>query len=186
MPEPPKKLTAKGHYVYELIDPVSDEVFYVGKGKGRRMYQHAVDARAGRITNPEKHERITSIHALGLEVQYRIVKDRLTEDEALQLERETIARHGIHNLTNATPGQLTAARKAQLRAQYLVTQLKPVGPWLYAKRPAERRLAFDVMTALTDAALNGQFNMSTAVRKNRDWRARGGLFRGQAPRKTHA
>ena len=28
------------YYVYELIDPRNGEVFYVGKGSGKRAYKH--------------------------------------------------------------------------------------------------------------------------------------------------
>lgn len=31
---------AVGNYVYRLIDPRNGETFYVGKGKGNRVFQH--------------------------------------------------------------------------------------------------------------------------------------------------
>ena len=27
-------------YVYELINPITKDIFYVGKGRGNRMYTH--------------------------------------------------------------------------------------------------------------------------------------------------
>ena len=30
-----------GNYVYRLIDPRNGETFYVGKGKGNRIFSHA-------------------------------------------------------------------------------------------------------------------------------------------------
>jgi hypothetical protein len=33
-----------GYYVYLLIDPRNDKVFYVGKGKGNRVNQHLLGA----------------------------------------------------------------------------------------------------------------------------------------------
>ena len=33
-----------GYYVYSLIDPFSDKVFYIGKGTGNRVYAHENDA----------------------------------------------------------------------------------------------------------------------------------------------
>ena len=33
-----------GNYVYRLIDPRNGETFYVGKGKGNRVFQHAAGA----------------------------------------------------------------------------------------------------------------------------------------------
>jgi hypothetical protein len=34
-------------FVYDLIDPRNDEVFYVGKGTKNRPYEHAKYAKAG-------------------------------------------------------------------------------------------------------------------------------------------
>ena len=36
------------YYVYELIDPRDDRVFYVGKGKKGRIDQHEAEARKRR------------------------------------------------------------------------------------------------------------------------------------------
>ena len=32
---------ALGYYVYRLIDPRNGQTFYVGKGKGNRVFSHA-------------------------------------------------------------------------------------------------------------------------------------------------
>ena len=46
------------HYVYYLIDPRDNEVFYVGKGQGNRMLEHEWNVRAGRKTENTMTERI--------------------------------------------------------------------------------------------------------------------------------
>lgn len=33
-----------GYYVYRLIDPRNGQTFYVGKGKGNRVFDHVNDA----------------------------------------------------------------------------------------------------------------------------------------------
>lgn len=33
-----------GYYVYRLIDPRNGQTFYVGKGKGNRVFQHVLGA----------------------------------------------------------------------------------------------------------------------------------------------
>ena len=32
---------ALGYYVYALVDPRDRKIFYIGKGKGNRIFQHA-------------------------------------------------------------------------------------------------------------------------------------------------
>jgi len=43
-------------YVYELVDPANGETFYIGKGKGSRMYNHGPDD-----ANQFKADRIKAI-----------------------------------------------------------------------------------------------------------------------------
>ena len=91
------------YYVYELIDPRDGKVFYVGKGKGRRVERHAKDAKSGRVSNPAKYSRIKSILDGGYQVVERVVKSGLNEREAFALERRMIL-DGRENLTNISMG----------------------------------------------------------------------------------
>lgn len=90
-------------YVYRLVDPRDDSVFYVGKGQGSRMYAHEKEVLNGRAThNARKIERIVAIHACGARVRHEKVRDGLLEAEAMALECELIA--ATLGLTNMTPG----------------------------------------------------------------------------------
>lgn len=40
---------ALGYYVYALVDPRNSKIFYIGKGKGNRVFQHA---EAALLDNP--------------------------------------------------------------------------------------------------------------------------------------
>jgi alanyl-tRNA synthetase len=60
-----ENVPADRYYTYLLIDPRSGLVFYVGKGKGRRMSCHARLARLGVVDNAEKFRKITEIHSSG-------------------------------------------------------------------------------------------------------------------------
>ena len=42
-------------YVYHLIDPFNNTVFYVGKGYGERMYEHEKEVRRKVIPHKNKH-----------------------------------------------------------------------------------------------------------------------------------
>lgn len=89
-------------YVYALIDPRDGAVFYIGKGTGRRMYQHEQDVRRGAGINAAKCARITEIHAAGFGVQHQILSEHATEEQAYASERIAIAAHEA--LTNANAG----------------------------------------------------------------------------------
>jgi len=89
-------------YVYALIDPRDGSVFYIGKGTGRRMYQHEREAKRGQTKNKAKHSRITEILAAGLRVACRVLAYFQSEADAFAAERSFIAQHA--DLTNANAG----------------------------------------------------------------------------------
>ena len=90
-------------YVYRLIDPRNGETFYVGKGRGNRVFAHA----SGQTPSEEikdgelgpKLERIRAIKASGLEVGHIIHRHGLsTADRAFEVEAALIdAYPGLSN-----------------------------------------------------------------------------------------
>ena len=64
-------------YVYEHIRLDNMTCFYVGKGKGERAYD---------LERNDHHDRISNMHGHAV----LIIKDNLTEEEAFELERDTI------------------------------------------------------------------------------------------------
>lgn len=90
-------------YVYLLIDPIKDCVFYVGKGKGNRLRSHAKNAKRGRIDNTEKHRAITSITDAGHEVGELVIYGTDAEALAYKVERyliRSLAECGLTNISN--------------------------------------------------------------------------------------
>ena len=86
-------------YVYRLIDPRNGETFYVGKGKGNRLFNHV----AGEIEVDEdelspKLGRIRSIRLAGFEVAHVVHRHGLDDETAREVEAALIdAYPGITN-----------------------------------------------------------------------------------------
>ena len=77
------------YYVYVLVDPRNNCIFYVGKGSGNRVYQHAQAALAE--DSPSlKLSTIREIKELGLDVKYYIIRHNLSEQEAYLVESSII------------------------------------------------------------------------------------------------
>lgn len=110
MQEFPKSITDQiGYYVYLLVDPENDQVFYVGKGTGNRVFAHVREV----IENPsetDKLQRIRGIKANGHNVQYEILRHGLTETEAVEVEAAIIDFLGLTQLTNENFGYDTGSR----------------------------------------------------------------------------
>ncbi len=89
------------HYVYVLAWP-SGQPFYVGKGQGRRLFEHDNEALAG--CECAKCHSIRTIWRMGGRVVRYIVFATHKEQEALAYERELIALYGRNTLTNKRDG----------------------------------------------------------------------------------
>jgi len=90
------------YYVYTLSDPITEKVFYVGKGSGDRAYQHEKQCkrRPEKYSKSDKDKEVQRILSEGLSVKVSFVEKNLDELEALILEEQTISFYGIENLTN--------------------------------------------------------------------------------------
>lgn len=79
-----------GYYVYALIDPRTRKVFYIGKGKGNRIYAHVHASEAIETKEVEKIKTIRAIRKAGMEVQHVVIRHGLTEAEAFAVEAAII------------------------------------------------------------------------------------------------
>jgi len=93
-----------GSYVYLLIDPRNNKIFYVGKGKGNRINQHLLGALYDNTKETEKIKRIKEIQNAKLEVKHTVLRHELTDKEALEVESAVIDVLGKDNLTNIVKG----------------------------------------------------------------------------------
>ena len=96
-----------GYYVYLLIDKTTNKPFYVGKGKGNRIFDHVAFAMKNPHVSTEKCDLIRKLYPNKLD--YRIVRHKLTESEAFMLEASLIdvLKFCGLNLTNQMNGHHT-------------------------------------------------------------------------------
>lgn len=82
-------------YVYHLIDPKNNLPFYVGKGRGNRMYHHESLAINGYPNgNTFLYNKIRKVLRESGKIEYRKEKENLTESEAIQSEISDIKKFG--------------------------------------------------------------------------------------------
>lgn len=104
------------YYVYHLIDPRDDIVFYVGKGCGTRMSHHERDARLFKNKNVLKELKIRQILASGYQIKSKKIFENLGEHEAYIAERESIKQIGIESLLNSQRGICPSSIKSYIEA----------------------------------------------------------------------
>jgi hypothetical protein len=88
---PPEAIARLKYYVYRLIDPRNGETFYVGKGKGNRVFAH-IHAQIGPDEDEldAKIKRIHEIHLAGFEVAHVIHRHGMEEKAAFEVEAALI------------------------------------------------------------------------------------------------
>ncbi len=79
-----------GYYVYALIDPRNDEVFYIGKGFGNRIFSHEAESEKDKKSEKRKLKLIREIEKCDLSVKRVIINWGLTENEAFAAEAALI------------------------------------------------------------------------------------------------
>lgn len=86
-----KSLLSLGdYYVYGLIDPRTNQIFYIGKGTGNRVFEHEKESLNSPNSDKMKLKTIFEINSLGLDVKKIIINSNLTETEAFAAEAALI------------------------------------------------------------------------------------------------
>jgi len=79
-----------GNYVYRLIDPRNGETFYVGKGRGNRVFQHVQAADIESLEDEDavslKMSRIRAIRGAGLNVIHVIHRHEIPDEAVNEVE----------------------------------------------------------------------------------------------------
>ena len=121
-------------YVYRLIDPRNGETFYVGKGQGNRIFEHARNALSA--TEDEdaadlKSQRIKEIMSAGLDVAHVIHRHNIENQQfALQMEAALIdAYPGLTNqISGHGAGDYGCRHVEQIISEYTVRPFEPKEP----------------------------------------------------------
>ena len=99
-----------GYYVYALMDPRTDSIFYIGKGIGDRVFAHEIEQEKNPKSEKEKLKQISEIEKENLCVKRIILNWGLTESEALAAEASLINCFNFirkETLTNIVAGHHT-------------------------------------------------------------------------------
>ena len=100
---PPDVARRLGTYVYRLIDPRNGETFYVGKGKGNRVFSHVrAEQNLEGDDQDNKMKRIREIQLAGFEVAHVIHRHGMDDKTAFEVEAALI--DAYPGLTNAVGG----------------------------------------------------------------------------------
>lgn len=141
---PPEVIEKLKTYVYRLIDPRNGETFYVGKGKGNRVFAH-IRAEIDGDEPGEKLKRIHEIRAAGFDVAHVIHRHGLDDSTASEVEAALI--DAYPGLTNAVTGSGSNEFGA-MHAQEIVNKYQAV--------PAEfkhRAIIINVNRSATETSL---------------------------------
>ena len=122
-------IEALNYYVYRLIDPRNGQTFYVGKGKGNRVFQHCLGAigyydgvnkeNRDESQDPNKLRIIREILDAKLEVINIIQRWNLTEKEAFEVEAALIdAFPGLANIQSGHGSEYGAANAQELEQRF--------------------------------------------------------------------
>jgi hypothetical protein len=144
------------YYVYELIDPRNERPFYVGKGSGDRLKEHAKAARNG--GTGRKCDVIREIWAAGLEICERIVREFDDELRAYAFEKRHIKSIGRENLTNLMPGGggVRPTHKIETRLDSFTAKASLLRLWA-TKRPRKGSFWSEAIWRALERAIPGIF-----------------------------
>lgn len=102
------------HYVYGLLDPIENKIFYIGQGQNDRIFKHEGEADKNLDVNPAKVNKIKEIKKAGYEVGRLLLLTNLTKKQADSAEAALINAYKFERgdkLTNIMSGHDTASKE---------------------------------------------------------------------------
>ena len=148
-------------YVYRLIDPRNGETFYVGKGKGDRVFAHIREEQnleGDELDN--KLKRIRAIHIAGFDVAHVIHRHGLDDSTAIEVEAALM--DAYPGLTN-TAGGVGSNEYGAMHAREIVSH--------YHAEPASfngiKALLINVNRSATETSLYEATRYAWKINKSR-------------------
>ncbi len=112
--------TGLKYYVYIYSNPITDEIFYVGKGKGDRVFSHLSEE-----SETEKVKYLSELKLKNLKPKIEILIHGIEDEEtALRVEAAIIDLIGINKLTNRQNGWKSATFGRMTLKQIISTYSK--------------------------------------------------------------
>jgi hypothetical protein len=107
-------------YVYRLIDPRNGETFYVGKGKGNRVFAHIrLERKLEGDELDNKVRRIREIQDAGLQVGHVIHRHGMDDKTAFEVEAALIdAYPGLTNIATPAGSDSGSMHAKEVTARY--------------------------------------------------------------------
>ncbi len=130
------------YYVYFLVNPINGRVFYIGKGKGKRMHQHLVEFKKLSGRNAKKLSAIESIVADGGKPSAVIIANNLSEHEAYRLESHFIKKLMATGITNIQTGNTPYIDRSKTVASMHLSKMLSFEEFCRLRKPdnASKRL----------------------------------------------
>ena len=97
-----KTIESIGYYVYGLRKPGTKEYFYIGKGKGNRVFSH-INQEVKVLEHDPKFDLIKKFKSIG-GPGVDIIRHGLTKDQAFRIESALIDVLDVKDLTNKVRG----------------------------------------------------------------------------------
>lgn len=115
-----------GSYVYILINPADNKIFYVGKGTKNRVFDHQKDA----LETSKESDKIDTIRDIinnqKKEVISKIVRFGMDKDTALEVEAALIDFIGLDKLSNIQIGHHAIERGLKTTDEIITVYEAPI------------------------------------------------------------
>ena len=113
-------------YVYLLVNPINEEPFYVGKGKGNRIFDH-IECELEEENESDKLNEIREIKGKGLKVKHVIIRHGLNEKTAFEIESSIIDTFKyVPKLQNFVRGNIQGGINSVERGLMTVYEIKGI------------------------------------------------------------